>query len=705
MALSGSFQNLVNGNFGVYCEWSGVQNIPNNTTTVTINVYVRHYNINVGDRTGSYNIGGNTGSFYCADIYDMSASSWHYTKIGSCSAVINHSADGTANGKTLSVTYPYRGTYSGTYYENITASTTVNLNQIPRYAVITQSSPAKTETSVTVSWSTDATVDKLWYSTDNGTNYTEVAIAEGTSGTYTISGLTADTEYNIRTKVRRKDSQLESNALLTISTYSYPYASSMPNFMLGNSVTIGIFNPLGRSITVKLLSNDNTVIESKTTSGTSASGFNGSTTVNALYAKIPNAQSGTYKVKCEYSSQSQTRTGGSFAVNPNECSPVIGSLTYQDTNASAVAITGNNQDIVRNHSTVQYTGSSLAGQKSATLASASLTVNGQTYAMTISGSSASGGNAVIDSGTNVTATMTLTDSRGLTSTKSVTVHMLDWTTPTAIVSLARQNNFYTACDLKVDAMYSYINGGNTITITYTGTREDGGATVSGTLSDNVTSVVNMDNDYAWTVSISLVDGFGGTATYTASIARGMPIAFFDRLRNSVSYNCFPTEDYSVEVPSMNLASPQSIYDAIKNLILSDASDIYDAIKTSIHNDEHPVGSIYTSFNSTDPATLFGGTWTRIKDTFLLTAGDTYTAGDTGGSATHTISWDNIPSHSHTGKYINGDGANSGSVKELRVWSASGDGTATITNSVGKGTPDPISNMPPYIVVYAWQRTA
>lgn len=44
---------------------------------------------------------------------------------------------------------------------------------------------------------------------------------------------------------------------------------------------------------------------------------------------------------------------------------------------------------------------------------------------------------------------------------------------------------------------------------------------------------------------------------------------------------------------------------------------------------YPIGSIYMSVNSTDPGTLFGGTWTRIQGRFLLAAGDGYAAGSTG----------------------------------------------------------------------------
>lgn len=62
---------------------------------------------------------------------------------------------------------------------------------------------------------------------------------------------------------------------------------------------------------------------------------------------------------------------------------------------------------------------------------------------------------------------------------------------------------------------------------------------------------------------------------------------------------------------------------------------------------YPVGSVYISFNSTSPSSLFGGTWQRIKDTFLLANGDTYAANTSGGSATKTITVNNMPAHNHS----------------------------------------------------------
>lgn len=64
---------------------------------------------------------------------------------------------------------------------------------------------------------------------------------------------------------------------------------------------------------------------------------------------------------------------------------------------------------------------------------------------------------------------------------------------------------------------------------------------------------------------------------------------------------------------------------------------------------HPIGSLYWSSSSTSPASLFGGTWTQIKDKFVLAAGDIYAAGATGGEATHLLTIAEMPSHNHGGK--------------------------------------------------------
>ena len=71
------------------------------------------------------------------------------------------------------------------------------------------------------------------------------------------------------------------------------------------------------------------------------------------------------------------------------------------------------------------------------------------------------------------------------------------------------------------------------------------------------------------------------------------------------------------------------------------------LKENFLNIVYPVGSIYWSSKNTNPGTLFGGTWTQIKDRFILAAGVSYSNGATGGAATVTLTVSNMPSHSHS----------------------------------------------------------
>ena len=162
---------------------------------------------------------------------------------------------------------------------------------------------------------------------------------------------------------------------------------------------------------------------------------------------------------------------------------------------------------------------------------------------------------------------------------------------------------------------------------------------------------------------------------------------------------------------------------------------------------YPVGSVYWSSKATSPATLFGGTWTRIKDKFLWAMGDTDTANATGGAKTVSLSTANLPSHHHSftpsgtldtvstsgsiyrvlmkaDSTMEFDGVFSGSnasdpgrwstgtsspwiafghIKFSESHSHTFTGTQSDTGDTGSGTAH--ENMPPYICKYCWERTA
>lgn len=121
---------------------------------------------------------------------------------------------------------------------------------------------------------------------------------------------------------------------------------------------------------------------------------------------------------------------------------------------------------------------------------------------------------------------------------------------------------------------------------------------------------------------------------------------------------------------------------------------------------YPVGSIYMSVNSTNPKNLFGGTWKQIQGRFLFGMNSSYPAGSTGGEITHALTIDEMPEHNHTIYYPNAGGpygnANIGYPEDSgtnMTWCAEMCKTAP----TGGGAAH--NNMPPYLSVYIWKRTA
>lgn len=227
--------------------------------------------------------------------------------------------------------------------------------------------------------------------------------------------------------------------------------------------------------------------------------------------------------------------------------------TYQDTNATTTAITGNNQLIIQNHSTLQINGTNLSAKKSATLSSIVASINGVNYNGTISGTTATFSVGALNISNNINATITLTDSRGLTAVKTLPITILEYSQPSAIITLARENNFYSTTNIKVEANYSSLDSHNVITIKtrYKKTTDANyGAYV--TLTDGVTSQLTLDNNYQWDVQVLVQDSISST-TYNLTLDKGIPIVFFDRALRSMGVNCFPIQSNTLELDNVDLA--------------------------------------------------------------------------------------------------------------------------------------------------------
>lgn len=129
------------------------------------------------------------------------------------------------------------------------------------------------------------------------------------------------------------------------------------------------------------------------------------------------------------------------------------------------------------------------------------------------------------------------------------------------------------------------------------------------------------------------------------------------------------------------------------------TEFYGKVGGTIFDAIYPVGSIYLAYNHTNPGTLFPGTtWTRIYGAFPWFTDGNGQIGLTGGERTVTLTEEQIPSHNHGGTYTNAGTA------RTHAWLASG-GSAMGYDTVNTGGGEAHNNMPPYIQISAWRRTA
>ena len=176
---------------------------------------------------------------------------------------------------------------------------------------------------------------------------------------------------------------------------------------------------------------------------------------------------------------------------------------------------------------------------------------------------------------------------------------------------------------------------------------------------------------------------------------------------------------------------KNITDINKTLTnLSAKDEELNGIVTKYWQTVYPVGSIYLSVSGDNPKSLFGGTWVRIEDTFLLASGSSYSAGSTGGEATHTLTENEMPGHCHKPSNYNTAGSEEGydrrfttnlaiasaSTARYRVASSTTEDRYVMGASVNSditeaattttvGGSQAHNNMPPYLAVYVWKRTA
>ena len=555
------------------------------------------------------------------------------------------------------------------------------------------------------------------YSTSTDTRiqlYNGTSVASGTTKiTHNADG-TKSFSLSIEAGVYTYAVSVTASGTHTLDTIPRASTVSATNTNLNSASTITITrasSSFTHTLTYSFGSTTGTIV-SKTTS-TSVSWTPALTLAN----QIPNAVSGTCTITCD-------TYNGSTKIGSKTCTltlTVPASVKPTMTSVTATRVDGDVPTAwaiyVQNKSKATVTINGAAGAYGSTISSYSISGGG--YSSTASSFTTG---LLAASGT-ITFTAKVTDSRGRVSdAKTVSISVVAYSAPSFSSYISQRatsagviNDDGTYIRGLISFSYATCSSKNTITCaTYY-------------KKSSATSWTNANKSFSSGTAFT----FGGGAISTES-----------------SYDVkYTITDAFTTVTIIDMVSTASVLMDFKaggkGIAIGKVSEkdktleIADSWELEVHGKKlidyiYPIGSIYLSVNSTSPATLFGGSWTQLKDRFLLGAGSTYSSGATGGAATHKLSVAEMPSHAHDTPFFNnmtnngemksdfigvfGKGVtasqalkDTGQTSTMEMWwinqtnTAEGNEWAYLTSAKGSGSAH--NNMPPYLVVYMWKRTA
>lgn len=485
----------------------------------------------------------------------------------------------------------------------------------------------------------------------------------------------------------------------TLNTIPRASSVSATNVNMGSATKITISrasSSFTHTLTYKFGSSTGTIV-SKTTS-TSVSW----TPAISLANQIPKAVSGSCTITCDTYSAS-TKVGSK-------------TCTLTLTVPATVKPTITSLGVTKVDGTVPTDWGIYVQSKS----KATLTINGATgsYGSTISSYSISGGGFsstessfttgfLTTSGT-ITFTAKVTDSRGRVSdAKTVSISVVAYAAPSFTDYLSqRAISDGTANDdgtyIRSIISYSYSSCGNKNTLTratyYKKSSASTWTNANKSFSSGAAFVFGggaISTESSYDVKYTITDAFT-TVTIYDTVSTAAVLMDFKAGGKGIAIGKVAEKDNTVEI-----ANNWELEIHGKKLI--------DYI--------YPVGSIYISINATSPSNLFGGSWTQLKDRFLIGAGGSYSVNNTGGETSHKLTVAEMPSHNHSFKdgshtflwgqnktnnvYLNNASAVAGktpgnsAMTSQNIWNS--------TNSSGNTSAH--NNMPPYLAVYMWKRTA
>ena len=419
-----------------------------------------------------------------------------------------------------------------------------------------------------------------------------------------------------------------------------------------------------------------------------------------------------------YNNQVGASSAVSVVNNLKLADPTFTTFTYKDTSAATVTITGSDQVLVKGKSTLQLQVAStdkMVAIKGATADHYDFQYDGTINPVAYSTSTITSDFTPIASTGERTMIVRAYDSRNNSVSASQGLTVYDYSAPTILTTLTRENNFGANTTIAISGTYNNLTiaGVKKSSLT-TGTmqyryKETGGAFGSwvtrtftfddalGTF-DNASFVVSLDNKKKYEFEFKIADAFG-TVTTTNIVDIGVPIMFVG-------------ENSGVGAIGINKMPENGALDVSGNIIA---------------NNFYPIGSVYiNASDSTNPATLLGfGTWAAWGVGKAIVGIDTSqtefdTAEETGGDKTHNHDQGDLTAKvsffaSSSNGYIDytlADVPGGNYTENRRLRTGSGGAVAesrTETNTNDGvdvyGTTGNTSSLSPYQVGYVWKRTA
>lgn len=407
-----------------------------------------------------------------------------------------------------------------------------------------------------------------------------------------------------------------------------------------------------------------------------------------FYQAIPKAKKGTCTLTLYALSGSEVigdpvTTTIEITTVESRCNPTLTiSLTHD--NADTAELTGSNTAYIRGYSDAKCTVKA-TGRFGATISK--IWTNGE-Y------TDNKDGTYTVSPVNSETIIFYAQDSRGYTGQVSTNITLVPYIALTNSASAGRPNPTDGSAFIQFQGQYFDDSFGavrNTLSLKYKIEYPDGSLDTSWT---TVTPTLSDDSYYAYIY----LSGFDYTKAYKVHTVVTDKLLTVERtviLKQGIPVFDWGARDFQFHVPVDMDDNPISGLGAPVNG--SDAARLKDL---------YPVGSLFLSTSSTSPASIFGGTWEQIKDRFLLAAGSTYSAGSTGGSATHKLTVNEMPSHTHSmyspGLNVRIDSGVNWENNWPVLYDGAGDNEAIIKPSGGDAAHN---NMPPYLVVYIWKRIA